>query len=253
MKKVFSKWVPRLLTMEQKQQRVNDSESCLSLFTRNKQDFLRRYVTMDETSIHHFTPESKRQSAEWRAAGESRPKTQQSADKVMASVFWDAYGIIYIDYLEKGKYINSDYYIELLVRLTDEIARKRPHMKKKEIIFHQDNAPCHKSTKTMAKLFELGYELLPHPQYSPDLAFSDNWLFADLKKMLQGKRFVSNKEVIAETEAYFEAKDKSFYKHGIEKLEKRGMIVSHLKVIILMNKNEFCKTNAVFVVSPRTY
>ena len=39
--------------------------------------------------------------------------------------------------------------------------------------------------------------------------------------MLQGKRFVSNEEVIAETEAYFEAKDKSFYKHGIEKLEKR--------------------------------
>lgn len=28
----------------------------------------------------------------------------------MASVFWDAHGIIYIDYLEKGKPINSDYY-----------------------------------------------------------------------------------------------------------------------------------------------
>ena len=202
--KVFSKWVPRLLTMEQKQQRVDDSESCLSLFTRNKHDFLRRYVTMDETWIHHFTPESKRQSAEWRAAGESRPKrpkTQHLAGKVMASVFWDAHRIIYIDYLEKGKYINSDYYIELLVRLKDEIAKKRPHMKKKKIMFHQDNAPCHKSMKTMAKLSELGYKLLPHPPYSPDLAPSDYWLFADLKKMLQGKRFGSNEEVIAETEA----------------------------------------------------
>ena len=85
----------------------------------------------------------------------------------------------------------------------------------------EDNAPCHKSMKTMAKLSELGYELLPHPPYSPDLAPSDYWLFADLKKMLQGKRFGSNEKVIAETEAYFEAKDKSFYKHGIEKLEKR--------------------------------
>ena len=62
---------------------------------------------MDETWIHHFTPESKR----------------QSAGTVMALVFWDARGIIYIDYLEKGKYINSDYYIELLVRLKDEIAK----------------------------------------------------------------------------------------------------------------------------------
>ena len=38
--------------------------------------------------------------------------------------------------------------------------------------------------------------------------------------MLQGKRFDSNEEVIAETEAYFESKDESFYKKGIEKLEK---------------------------------
>lgn len=40
---------------------------------------------MDETWIHHFTPESNRQLAEWHAAGESRPKrptTQQAAHGV---------------------------------------------------------------------------------------------------------------------------------------------------------------------------
>jgi len=98
-------------------------------------------------------------------------------------------------------------------------------MQKKKVLFRQDNASCHKSIATMAKLHELRYELLPHPPYSPDLAPSDYWLFADLKRMLQGKRFGSNEEVIAEIEAYFEAnrstKDKSFYKKGIELLEKR--------------------------------
>ena len=39
--------------------------------------------------------------------------------------------------------------------------------------------------------------------------------------MLQGKRFGSNEEVIAETKAYFESKDETFYKKTIEKLEKR--------------------------------
>lgn len=39
--------------------------------------------------------------------------------------------------------------------------------------------------------------------------------------MLQGKKFGSNEEVIAETEAYFASKDKSFYKKAIEKLEER--------------------------------
>lgn len=224
MRKLCSKWVPRLLTPDQKQQRIDDSEACLALFNRDKKDFLRRYVTMDETWIHHFNPESSRQSAEWTSVGESRPKrpkTQTSAGKVMASVFWDSHGILFIDYVEKGKTINSEYYMALLERLKAEIDAKRPHMKKKKILFHQDNAPCHKSMKTMVKMNELHFELLPHPPYSPDLAPSDYWLFSDLKRMLQGKRFGSNDEVIAETEAYFEGKDKSFYKHGIEKLEKR--------------------------------
>ena len=68
----------------------------------------------------------------------------------------------------------------------------------------------------MAKLYELHFELLLHPPYSLDLDPSDYWLFTDLKRMLQGKRFGSNEEVISETETYFEAKDKSFYKNGIE-------------------------------------
>ena len=66
----------------------------------------------------------------------------------------------------------------------------------------------------------MNFELFLHPPYSPDLAPSDYYLFADLKKMLQGKRFYSNEEVITETNAYFEAKDKSVYKKGIEMLEK---------------------------------
>ncbi len=72
----------------------------------------------------------------------------------------------------------------------------------------------------MAKLNESGFNLLPHRPYSPNLATSKYWLFADLKKTFQGKRFGSNEEVIAAAKAYFEATDKSFYKHGIEELEK---------------------------------
>ena len=140
------------------------------------------------------------------------------AGKVMASVFWDAHGVLFIDYLEKGKTINSERYIG---QLKNEIGEKRLKMKKKKVLLHQHNAQCRKSLATMAKLHELGFELLQHPPDSPDLAPRDYYLFADLKKMLQGKRFYSNEEVIAETNAYFEAKHKSFYKKGIEMLEKR--------------------------------
>ena len=88
----------------------------------------------------------------------------------MASVFWDVLGILFIDYLRKGKTINSDYYMVLLDRLSAEIKKKRPHMQKKKVLFQQDNASCHKSMKTMVKLNKLSFELLPHPPYSPDLS-----------------------------------------------------------------------------------
>ena len=83
-------------------------------------------MTMDETWIHHFIPESNWQSAEWIAGGESRPKqpkTQTSTGNVLASIFWDVQGILFIDYLEKGRTINSEYYIALLVYLKEEIAK----------------------------------------------------------------------------------------------------------------------------------
>ena len=109
----------------------------------------------------------------------------------------------------------------LLDRLSSEIKKKRLHKQKKKVLFHQDNAPCHKSIRTMVKLNESNFELLPYPTYFSDLTPSDYWLFADLKKMLEGKKFIFNEEEIAETQAYFESKDKSFYKKGIEKLEER--------------------------------
>ena len=91
---------------------------------------------------------------------------------------------------------------------------------KKKVLFHEDK-PCHKSIVSMTKLHELHFELLLPPLYSPDLAPNDNQLFTDLKRMLQGKSFDSNEEVISETGAYFEAKDKSFNKKVIELLKKR--------------------------------
>ncbi|XP_040579150.1 uncharacterized protein [Lepeophtheirus salmonis] len=83
MKKLFSKWVLCLLTLEQKRQQEYYSMSCWDMFMWNKKEFLPRYITMDETWIHHIIPES----SECCTDGESRPKTQTSAGKVMASIW----------------------------------------------------------------------------------------------------------------------------------------------------------------------
>ena len=91
--------MPRLLTADQKHTRMKISEQCLERFNKNKTDFMRRFITMDEIWIHHYTPESKQQSEQWTEAGCSVPKKTSSvpsAGKVMASVFWDAECIFFI-------------------------------------------------------------------------------------------------------------------------------------------------------------
>ena len=53
-----------------------------------------------------------KQSKQSTPRGETAPKKAKvvpSAGKVMAAVFWDARGIILIDYRGKGKTINSEY------------------------------------------------------------------------------------------------------------------------------------------------
>ena len=105
----------------------------------------------------------------------------------MASVFWGAHGLIFIDYLEKGKTINSDYCTALLDRLKAEIVKKTTAYGEEKNFVSPRQCTMSQVNKNN-KLHELHFELLPHPPYSPDLAPSDYWLFADLKTKCSPER-----------------------------------------------------------------
>jgi histone-lysine N-methyltransferase SETMAR len=90
-----------------------------------------------------------------------------------------------------------------------------------KIIFHQDNAPAHKSVLAMGKLRDLHYELLEHPPYSPDLTPSDLSHFQKLKLFLAVQDFSSNQEAIAAEKGYFADLTKNHYRDGIMALEHR--------------------------------
>jgi len=55
MKRLCARWVPRLLTADQKRTSMKISEQCLERFNKNKTDFVRRFITIYETWIHHYT------------------------------------------------------------------------------------------------------------------------------------------------------------------------------------------------------
>jgi len=107
------KWVPKCLNADQKRQQCQSSEQLLEFFRRDSNYFLSRLVTMDETWLYHYDPETKQQSMEWRHSGSFHPKkfrVQKSPGEVLASSFWDQDGILLIDYLPKGQTVNTEYY-----------------------------------------------------------------------------------------------------------------------------------------------
>ncbi|UYV68183.1 hypothetical protein LAZ67_5003286 [Cordylochernes scorpioides] len=68
------------------------------------------------------------------------------------------------------------------------------------------------SCKTVSTIIKLGFEVLEHPAYSPDLAPSDYFLFGLLKKELKGKKWCK---------IFFHTLPKSAYKESIYKLPER--------------------------------
>ncbi|UYV73086.1 hypothetical protein LAZ67_10001772 [Cordylochernes scorpioides] len=89
-RKVCARWVPRLLSENHKQQRMEAARAFLEMHRRDGDQLFSRIVTGDESWVHHSTPETKRQSMVWKKPEESAPKKAKvtiSAGKVMAIVF----------------------------------------------------------------------------------------------------------------------------------------------------------------------
>ncbi|KAG5316615.1 SETMR methyltransferase, partial [Pseudoatta argentina] len=201
MRKLSARWVPRLLTVDHKRDRVTISKQYLEMFQRNPDEFLRRFITVDETWIHYFTPETKEQSKQWTSPSESAPMKA----KIMK--------------LTGKQTINGDYYAALLDRF-NILKKKRPHLAKKKVLFHQCTS-SHVPGTDGAKFNEFRYELLPHPAR-----------FSPLRLFHGGKRFITreiNHQLITEIKAYFEELDKSYYSDDLKKLENRWIKCIELK------------------------
>ena len=97
--------------------------------------------------------------------------------------------------LLENQTINSNKYCSQLNQLKAALNEKCPELvNRKHAVFHQDNVRLHVSVMTGQKLLQLGWEVLIHLPYSPDIAPSDFHLFWSLQNSLNGRNFNSLKD-----------------------------------------------------------
>lgn len=214
-KKVLAKWVPKLLSSEQKQKRVDDAQSILDEYGAEWDFLLDNLLTVDETWIYYEPPQTRRSASEWQLPGQSPPEVERvkmTPKKIMATVFWNKDGIVHIDYLKSGNSINKEYYVKLL----DIVNAKIPARKRRKVQFLQDNCPSHKAKISLERIAQLGWTLLKHPPYSPDLAPSDYYLFRNLKNDILKNKFTHAEDVETQISDYFASKSSAWYFRGFD-------------------------------------
>ena len=137
-----------------------------------KKSFLHRIVTGDKKWIHYDNAKRKKSYVKPGQPAKSPAKPNIHGAKVMLCIWWDQKGVLYYELLKPGETINGERYRTQLIRLKRAIADKRPEYatRLEAIIVHHDNARPHVAIPVKNYLENSGWEVLPHPPYSPDLA-----------------------------------------------------------------------------------
>jgi len=90
LRRVSAKFVLKLLTMEQKQLRLEITQDMLD-YVESDSNFLNTVITGDESWVYGYDPETKAQSSQWKHPSSPRPKKARqvcSNVKVLLTVFF---------------------------------------------------------------------------------------------------------------------------------------------------------------------
>ena len=169
MKRVCMKFLPRLLTDDQCEQRQTITGDLLVRSCEEVQ-FLKNIMTGDESWVYGYDLETKQQLSQWKGSSSLRPKRGsqvQSKTKVMLLAFIDPEGIVHHEYTPDRRTINKEFYLEVLRRLCESVCRKQPEKwRDGNWILHHDNVPAHSSHLVQQFLAKHGTAQLQQPPYS---------------------------------------------------------------------------------------
>ena len=148
MHRIAAKFVPGVLTQDQKDSRVAICQELKETVIKDP-TILLNVITGDESIVDAYDPYSNLQSSQWKTPGSPRPKKvsmQKSKLKRMLICFFDQEGIVHWEFVPPGMRVNADFYCDVLRRLRENVRRKRlQKWQNQNLIIHHDNAPAHRS------------------------------------------------------------------------------------------------------------
>ena len=177
--RVAAKFVPRILTVDQKQQSVSVCTELRQLAS-DDENFLSRVITGERAGFTVTTLRQRDNPPSGKAPRHQGQKGQTGEKQSQEHYhhFLDIKGIVHKEFVPRGQIVNSGFYCEVLRRLRERVRRLRPQLWREQTwLLHHDNAPSHTAVITDKFLAKNKIAVIPHPPYSPDLSPCDIFLF----------------------------------------------------------------------------
>ena len=195
MRRISARWIPHLVTKEQKLARVRISKQLLKQFPKYNNRSFANIITGNEMWVHFYEPKRKIQNKIWATKGGKRPciaKHTMSIKKVMYVIFFTNQGPAIQIAVPKGKSVNARLYKgNVFHKLKKYFLSRRPAVGLCGVRLLHNNASSNKAAIVRKYLKQEKVVELPHPLYLPDLAPCDE----RLKKHLAGRKYQTRKNL----------------------------------------------------------
>ena len=196
LRKVCARWVPHLLTEEQKTQRLKCARELLKTYEGCNSQVISSLLTGDETWVHKFEPQRRADNKQWKRKDQKHPciaKRTISSKKMLYAIFFNSSGPVVQVPCPSGNTLTGRFYKNSVLKKVKEFYnKKRPSKGWSGVHLLHDNTSSQKFEVVKSFLASEKVKVLNHPPYSPDLSPCNFFLFPRVKKMLSGNTFRSS-------------------------------------------------------------
>ena len=202
LRKVCTRWVPPLLTEEQKTQRLKCARELLKTYKGCNSRVISNLLTSDETWVHMFEPQRRADNKQWKRKDKKKKKKKKTPmycqeNNKLEKGCCTQFSLIQVGQsfkclVHSGHTVTGRFYkIFILKKVKEFYNKKRPSKGWSGVHLLHDNASCHKCEVVKSFLASEKVKVLNHPPYSPELSPCDFFLFPRLKKMLSRNKYTS--------------------------------------------------------------